>query len=292
MTPAPTRRDRWFKYWAESELGYVPLAACSLEAQGLFSRLRAHLHTNSEPYGYMEPLAEPDYIDDLAFALRVDRDKLLDILDELKKRKVLLEDDGRLYSPWMVQSEATRVEYATKGRSGGLKRAAQATLQPPLEHPAQAPAQADSTSAWIPAQATAQGSRARARSTSTSTSTSTEGVQGEPELPPHIPTFEEFCAHFMPDCIPEAWLRRQWEWWEDNKAWLTRGGELKDFRRPVRKRWVQDKATWRAESAEGEKPANAAELEALVVSIEGKLRVEKNETERAKLLKQLKELGA
>jgi hypothetical protein len=289
----PTRRDRWFKFWAQDELGYVPLATCSLEAQGLFARLRAHLHINSEPYGYLEDLTSEDYVEELAFALRVAADKLLVVIEELKKRKVLVAaPNGCLYSPHMVEREQTRLEYAEKGRSGGLKRAAQASATAPAEAPAQAGSQADDGNAWPPAQAPAQGSRARPRSSSSSSSSSSEGVQGEAGsedgLPPHIPTFEEFCAHFAPDCIPGAWLRKQWEWFEDNHGWLTRGGELKDFRRPVRRRWVADKATYRIDSALGEK--TATDKDALIAEIEAKLRIEKNPTERAKLLKQLKEL--
>lgn len=68
-----------------------------------------------------------------------------------------------------------------------------------------------------------------------------------------IPSWEEFQAAFMADGIPEPYLRRQFERFQERRDWLNGRGELVDWARTVRNRWTKDRATWRppATSASG-----------------------------------------
>lgn len=78
-----------------------------------------------------------------------------------------------------------------------------------------------------------------------------EGGGSAPALDqePHIPTWQEFVAAFVVDGIPEEWLERQFDWFEENRSWLAPHGQLKDWRRIVRRRWSQDRATWKPSGA-------------------------------------------
>jgi|SRR5689334_721480 len=289
-------RLRWFKYWSADELGYAELAWCSLEAQGLFGRLRAYLHTVSEPYGYLGETGDADYVKKLAFAIRVAPETLARMLAELEKSGVLARDgSGKLFSPWMVEREGERQSHAERGRSGGLKTAqavAQAKAQAPAEAHGQARAEAGPTE---PLKHLLK-DRVRARaSSSSSSSSSSEGVKGEEPLPPHVPTLEEFVAHFMADGIPEDYLEEQWTKFEANHDWLTKGGELRDFRLIVRGRWKKDEARYWSDKRDKENRdpvAGERDRETRKHEIERALETERDPARRLALGKELKTLFA
>jgi len=69
------------------------------------------------------------------------------------------------------------------------------------------------------------------------------------DVVPQIPAWEEFQAVFMADGIPDPYLRRQWERFEERRDWLNGRGELVDWQRTVRNRWSKDRATWRPDKA-------------------------------------------
>lgn len=281
-----TTRLPWFKFWAHDELGYAPLAMCSLEAQGFFGRLRAYLHLCSEPYGHLPNSKNPGSLEEVIFALRVTQSDYDRLVAELETRRVLMRTpEGGLYSPRMVKTEEIRKNYADKGRLGGLARTAQAAAS----DAAQAPAQAEAVKPLkLPLK-----DRVRARASSALLSSSSalgvQGGQAEPDLPPHIPTEAEFLAHFMADGIPADYLENQFVKFAGDNAWLTAKGEMRDFRLIVRQRWKQDAARYRRNLAE-EKNAAPADREQRKAEIERLLATEKDPAKRAALLAELKRL--
>lgn len=282
-----TTRLPWFKFWAHDELGYAPLAMCSLEAQGFFGRLRAYLHLCSDPYGHLPNFKNSAALEELVFALRVNPPDFDRLVSELENRRVIMRTpEGLLYSPRMVKTEEIRKNYAEKGRLGGLARTAQAAAS----DAAQAPAQADSVKPLkLPLK-----DRVRARASSALLSSSSAlGVQGgesETDLPPHIPDKAEFLAHFMADGIPSDYLENQFVKFAGDDAWLTSKGAIRDFRLIVRQRWKQDAARYRRNLAE-EKNAEPADREKRKAEIERLLTTEKDPAKRAALLAELKRLA-
>lgn len=109
--------------------------------------------------------------------------------------------------------------------------------------------------------------------------------EGECEGKAQIPTWEEFAAAFMADAIPEEWLRRQFDWLNNNHGWLTPHGRLKKWPNIVRSRWADDRAGWQAR-----KTVPTEKLEGLE-DIDAELQWNKDPARRAELKKQRDKLA-
>jgi hypothetical protein len=126
----------------------------------------------------------------------------------------------------------------------------------------------------------------------------------EPSEAPHIPTWEEFlaAAEFSAAGVPEDYLRRQFQSFEHNLAWLTKFGQLRPWKRIVIDRWAADRVSWKPSGKRSEKKTAASpaqqlfavcrELEDLEKKLDGLHRddadIDPKERERERELRRLK----
>ena len=125
------------------------------------------------------------------------------------------------------------------------------------------------------------------------------------EMEPHIPTWEEFraAAEFSAMAIPEDYLRRQFQGFEHNLAWLTKFGQLRPWKRIVTDRWAADRMNWKPSGTGPEKKPAASkaqqlysvsrELEALEAKLndlhERDAEIDPKDRDRERELRRLKE---
>lgn len=91
------------------------------------------------------------------------------------------------------------------------------------------------------------------------------------ETEPHIPTWDEFrsAAEFSAAAVPEDYLRRQFQGFEHNLAWLTKFGQLRPWKRIVTDRWASDRMSWKPSGKGPEKkPAASPAQQLYAVSLE------------------------